>query len=420
MGVISEIKDLTAMIRGMGSAKGLADAGVILAWDRNRRSIAKRSQDSVLQFPVIASRSLDIDTMQIISKSLERTYSTFVQTAISMDAVIDTAKHAKVSPKDIVRQFHTNIMQQRSFSHELMVDVANLYNASTESMNALNKRMLMTIEESLNMKSLNSIYTPVISYKYNFKDPKLNQKYNALREAKAEDLALKPNQKETLSGKMLQDNDVKKSNELMATTLHVRFKLINSETGESPGVVDFLIGVKAILHPVSSQEMVIQLAECYRNNSKVFQFLRWTTGEISFVKDLVLALDDTKRSVIDESTQGVSPWWSYLKRVRDTSKVRALMGKSLIPNVTIVLTREEAEVIREKYGYDLTKAEAARTIMEKYFLLGFVIVDTSTQSAAFLYDGRVDYETVSFSGLEKENTASERKFKEMLKAVNRM
>ena len=58
--------------------------------------------------------------------------------------------------------------------------------------------------------------------------------------------------------------------------------------------------------------------------------------------------------------------------------------------------------------------------MSEYFLLGFVIVDSSAQIAHFLYEDQTNFQTVTFSALEKSSVNDERKFKEMLKVVNRM
>ena len=50
-------------------------------------SIATRASEGTLQFPILISNSLDIETSQMIVKALERNYATFVQTVISMNSV---------------------------------------------------------------------------------------------------------------------------------------------------------------------------------------------------------------------------------------------------------------------------------------------------------------------------------------------
>ena len=58
--------------------------------------------------------------------------------------------------------------------------------------------------------------------------------------------------------------------------------------------------------------------------------------------------------------------------------------------------------------------------MSQYFLLGFAIVDSSSQVAHFIFDGDPDFQSVTFSALERSGSNDERKFKEMLKTINRM
>ena len=55
-------------------------------------SIAQMSSDATLQFPVITSRSINIDTAQTVTKALERQYAIFIQMIISMNPYLDLEK----------------------------------------------------------------------------------------------------------------------------------------------------------------------------------------------------------------------------------------------------------------------------------------------------------------------------------------
>ncbi|WP_171567699.1 hypothetical protein, partial [Brevibacillus sp. MCWH] len=91
----------------------------------------------------------------------------------------------------------------------------------------------------------------------------------------------------------------------------------------------------------------------------------------------------------------------------------------LLPNATIVISMEEAEYIRSQFGYDLMDESLVRKIMDTYFLLGFVIVDNSSQIVHFLFDGITNYQSVTFSGLET-GTRKDNELKEILKLVQRI
>src|SRR5699024_1017769 len=71
----------------------------------------------------------------------------------------------------------------------------------------------------------------------------------------------------------LSDNDVKKSNELVPTTLSLTMQI---KDGKSfGGVSNFVIGVKGLLHPVNSNDMISNLLDGYKSGNKFFNFIRW-------------------------------------------------------------------------------------------------------------------------------------------------
>lgn len=434
MDVVSLIKDV----------KTAANAGVFkdnnkLIDEFNRQgkqysSIANRATEGTLQFPVIISSSIDIETAQNISKALERNYSTFAQIAFSHTPT-DTWNE-KWTAADYINKFHQN-NRIKTNKHDIMsalnsvMDSYNVYEddnciiysatyeSVTTNIKASNKEQLFDVMEHVRHDILNNKYTPKTEVIYNFNNKELNQKYNnhVIKEAKQDEPKIK---QVDLSKDMLKDNDVKKSNELVSTTLHVRIRLVNKNQ-EDMGVVDFIVGIKCILHPVKSDDMITNMVNACRNNNKVFNFLRWTSGEISFFKDFLLNMKEIKTDVTAHKT-GSSPWWLALKRRKALANLKAatIVGKQILPNATIVISAEEVEFIKSEYGFDLYNPIFFNKILNTYFLLGFVIVDSSAQIAHFLFEDQTDFQTVTFSALEKSSVNDERKFKEMLKVVNRI
>ena len=443
MGIFSEIIDAV-------KSAGIEDELKTRLDTKRYSSISKRASEGTLQFPALVTRALDVDTMQIISKALERNYATFVQVALTMSSVMHTNEDKDAA--EYLKKFHQNtgmkfdrfdmgnmldssiLDSYNVFENDNMVVLAAIYEGATNKVVATNKEQLIDLMEDLRTDILNHKYTPKIESVYNFSDPELSKKYNArfnkAFEASDDSLArdkfrhqvhqdMLKQQKDTLPANILKDNDVKKSNELIATTLHIRLKLVNGD-GMDAGFLDFIIGVKCTMHPIKSEEMITNMVSACKNNNKAFNFLRWTTGEISFFKDFLFNIKEVKDDVVNRS-KGASPWWITLKRRKALSKIKDSMftKNRILPNATIVLSIEEVEMIKNEYGYDIFNPIFTNKIMETFYLLGLVIVDTSSQMAHFLFDGHTDFQTVSFSGLEKENTNSERKFKEMLKVINR-
>ena len=217
---------------------------------------------------------------------------------------------------------------------------------------------------------------------------------------------------------MLQDNDAKKSNELVSTLVHMRIQLVSREKGTSLGYQDFVLGVKATMHPVTSEEMITNLISAYKGDSMVFDFLRWTTGEIKFFRDFLLGVSSIKKDIANR-VAGQSPLWLSAKRLRNLSRLNGLKKNNFYPNMTIVITKEEVDFIKDNYGINFMNLRDAKIVIDKLFLIDFIIVDESSKVVHFLFENMNNWESVSYSGLERENSRDERKFKEMLKALNR-
>lgn len=507
MGAFKELMDVISDLDIQDAAKDYQNT-------KRYSSISKMASDGIMQFPVLVTRSLPIDTLQMITKALERNYATFVQVAITMNSTMDISQTK--NPAEFVRKFHQNLSGKvfnpndlleslsglyECFENDHLALISAVYEGSTGTIVAKNKEQLVDLMEHVCHDVLNDKYVPKSEVIYHFRNPELSAKYNSVTEAKGkptsnssrnsvdhiriQERQLDQNERQhrekllqqmqsekmhskiegrkiaasiannratqqfnnsklsldwekfdhqkevddrnfkhrfddaVLAQNVLKDNDVKKANELVATTLHISVKQINEEN-EDVGIIDFIIGVKATMHPINTQEMVVNMVSACKNNNKAFNFLRWTTGEISFFKDFLFGVKEIKSDIVNRSA-GASSWWLALKRRRALSKFKAAIftNDRILPNASIVLSIEEVERIKSEYGYDLFTPVFIKKIMQTYFLLGFVIVDSSAQIAHFMFDGKDDFESVSFGGLEKENSADERKFKEMLKVINR-
>ena len=80
---------------------------------------------------------------------------------------------------------------------------------------------------------------------------------------------------------------------------------------------------------------------------------------------------------------------------------------------------DEAEIIKNKSGLDLTRVSDVKKVMDKFMLLGFVILDPATQTSMFIFDDSPDFEMQPFSGLKREGNGSNTDLKELLKVMNR-
>jgi hypothetical protein len=73
--------------------------------------------------------------------------------------------------------------------------------------------------------------------------------------------------------------------------------------------------------------------------------------------------------------------------------------------------------MKDAYDIDLLRASNVAKIMDRYFLLGFVIVDESQELVHIMFDGDRDFQVLSFNGLERENS-NKNEFKDIYKMIN--
>lgn len=222
---------------------------------------------------------------------------------------------------------------------------------------------------------------------------------------------------------LLMNNDVKKANELAPTLLHIRV-IARDKSKKSEGgayYVDFVVGVKATMHPINSEEMINEVTNACRYHDELFRFIRWTTGEINFFSDFLLNLRDSREAVSHEQGGG-SPWWNRLQRMRVIAnfKARVFMKNRILPNASIAITQQEVDYIKNTFGFNLMDPKFAEDVMNRYYLLCFIVVDESMEIVHFKYDGQKSFDTLSFSGLQKENSDAARNFRDILKAVQRV
>lgn len=440
-------------------------------------SISKRALEGTLQFPTIVSRSIDIDTLQMITKALEKQFASFAQTSISMSPFLNLNKDKDAA--GFLRKFHQNntkgslrndvlnIMAytdvNEAFSvytndSEDVVLMTSVGEGSTGKVIKTNKDGLKIILEGIRDDILNNKFVPRKPLRT--KDDYIRRKYGTVFEAggssvrqtinnEGSDLRtiLKGDQNITtqnvhyhmkggnggrgvnvpstmdhkLPNRVLQDNDVKKSNELVPTSMHIRVTLMNN-SGEVQGNMDFIAGVKATMHPVPSEELVQNIVDAIKNRGKLFKLIRWTTGEIQFARDFILNLNEIKEDAA-RTRHKDSRWWTALKRRRKLSnfKKNLFLPGDILPNASIVMSIEEIEYIKQEFGYDLLDPRVADKIMREYFLVSITVVDSAAQIAHFLFDGFEDYQTVTFSGLERGDLSGGGiDFKDVLKLVQRV
>lgn len=455
---MGEIKDAIETIADLKAE--FAEAGVY----STKRSISASAMEGTANFPVLVEDSISIDDGILISRAAEKKYASFLLTVLTMDPYLEVEKGQTPSASAYLKQFHQNMRvkdpvkgvhldlgqflkesyEGNDMDYSLMESEAfkmayTIYEGVTKSVpQDRNIELNYTVEEVTSQDSLNERFRTsmptmeakgVTSVKLDtqggnvrFENPAyVNQTLVNVNNPKDSGAPMPKTsvRDRGTQWKPLTDNDCKKANDLVPTLLHVRVYPIDKYTREELTPIDFIMGVKATLHPIPLSELSRMVVTGMRNEDMLFNFIRWTTGEIKFFKDFVFAIDSLKMDAKDTG-RDVTGWRPALKRRKNMSKAKLRFSKnSIMPNATMVVSQAGIDYIKDTYGYDLSDERIVKRMMDIYFLLGFVSVNTVNQRATFRFDGIDSTDAYTFDTLRRENQNDDKAFKNMMKMLGR-
>ena len=225
--------------------------------------------------------------------------------------------------------------------------------------------------------------------------------------------------------RQLMDNDVRKCNELVPSMIIIRFNVAGTETGGSAAIEQqFIAGVKARLIPCSSEEIIDRLRVVLLNKVSRINWVRATTGEISFMKDFVMGIEQAKIDAKRNSALSkTSPLWRSLQFRSSKSTLNRLKKNKANDAgaiTTLVLNATEVNAMKKSYNIDLYNLATAQEVMENYNFMGLVIVDEDMEVARFLFDGEKYFQDISFAQLERETgDGSYKKVVNLISKINR-
>ena len=428
-----------------------------IKWINNKNntgSIAKRASNLVLVFPVMVSNSLNIQTAMIVSKAIERKCCSLLQILFSSMQITNAD-----NLQDYIKQFHTNldlkdhmdldeffgVMDSLVDEETIMVD-KDMYESIKEDMHNIN----FHLEGELNPHSINDYKVvnnafgessimlerthtyqamgdnKTISFsgnKVNLSGSTTNNYYAPSGGGGRNDDPLHPgmrDQNDYFTHQLL-DNDIKKANELMPTTMIVNF--ISRDEGVNDVIrMSGVIGVKAKLYPVDSMDICNRISSKVKDKNGLFNLVRASTREISFFKDLAFAIDKAKMDAMYmASDSNNAKMFKVLERRAAKNKFSRLIKKNdTSPITSLVISQYEVDYLKQ-LNIDMEKSFNARSILEGYNLMDIVVADESMEIAKFLFDdGDGVYEAITFDALEKQaNDSTYKKVVNLVSKINR-
>lgn len=394
------LKDITDLI---GDTKDLlGDGKKMLGGDTKVfKSLTKNANNLILVFPVLCTKGISIETASIITKAIEKNCVNLLELLFASIQVNDTSnlndyisrfhRNISIGDKITVDDFisFTNSIAESAEAGEIKITDRNVFEAFKNGM----KDFSNIAKTTLNENSLSDF----VCYRN-------NNGFEAVLEAKYSGKYRDDNNDRNDFISKMAENDIKKANELMPTKVVVKFYAGDTSQTFENGI----IGVKCKLYAVDSLEIIERIATKYSDSNWVRELVRASTGEISFWRDFVFALDKARVDAINSSKKGSSAkMWKVLER-RATknrlSKWKANRADSS-PITTLVISQDELEYLKKDYDIDLENRNIAIKLMNAYNFMGLVIVDEPAESASFIWDEGNDahYETLSFRNLERES-----------------
>ena len=245
---------------------------------------------------------------------------------------------------------------------------------------------------------------------------KQRDKYQSDRDAEKD-----RNDRNNFFTRQVLDTDFKKANELQPTLLVVNFNSVGADGNTVIERKSFIAGVKCRMMGTDAMDIVERLVSKNKTKLSFKNLLRATTGEISFARDFLLAINQQKLNAKNAAKKGnAARMWNVLEKRATANRYNEIRKKSNDASsiTTLVVNAETVNYMISAYKFDLNNPKNAKLIMDSYNFLSIVIADDANEYARFIYDGDKEYQEVAYAGLSKQ-ASDKNAYKDMVNLINR-
>ena len=414
-----------------------------------KHNLADAAKGLTATFPVIVTEATQVEHAVMISKAIERKAIALLQMLFAANQITNAT-----NAKSYLRNFHHNIdtsidvsgmdvddviqytndlsesMMPGNLEYKAMVNKAiefvcedtkrNIHHVLNGDLNtvAINEYMCMgNIQEAEVWNNSDSTSVEVSDEVNDPDDPHNHRRVRTTHQIsgmpKAGDIK---DAYEALSKNVIK-SDVAKANEAVPSLMIVNFVSIVPGVNGSNGhkvVSTAVIGVKAVLHYVDSEDMINHIIMKNSDKNGLFNFIRATTREISFFKDFLFAIDRAKVDAVGRSGRGSNnKLWKVLELRADQANFNKNTGKNntdCAAITSLIINKSEVDLIKKYHRIDLSKPGQLIAIMRGYNLMCGIIVDEVTEKVDILFDdGDKNFETLSFASLERDSDTGQLK-----------
>lgn len=212
----------------------------------------------------------------------------------------------------------------------------------------------------------------------------------------------------SLGRAVLKPTEVKKANELTPTIVNVSLQFVSESQNFG---YNFDFGVKSVMHVVTSEALTSEIIKGISKGGSIFKFMRWTTGEIKFFKDLVFDIDNIKMDAIQELSKSSDHILAFVKKRKRAKKFKRIVSlftnsHDILPNATFVVSEEEVTFIKDVSKVDLMNPHVITSFMNEYFLLQFIIINEFDGLIYIFKDGDLNYQTFTIDELREKSAGN--------------
>lgn len=396
----------------MKDIRTAVNTGKFVAKFVSNTSITKLAKDSIFQFPVIISSSIDNDEIFVMAKALERNYASMLLSVISMSSYIDLTKYGKDNYLvKYLKKFHSNSdigSEILPAGESIAIESANIID--DDKIFAVDMPSLCdSVYEACDMTSINDIYRPFKRTTRILEDA-MEARTITVRNTKLEnaDAIAKLNEEKYIdNGKVLRRGAEKGRNEITnssymtdMTPTMINVSFVADATGKGDTwTQNVTIGVKSMVRMAKSGVVINNMVDAFKDRA-LFTWIKWTNGEINAAE----LLFGVSKALQDGYAAGKKDnWMKRLKGRKHMQGINKLIGRQLLPNASVIITESEALAIQQDCGVDPHNPADAAKMMDKYFMLAFGIYDTESKLLDIIYDGESQFSSYSIRELVAKN-----------------
>ena len=396
----------------MKDVRTAVNTGKVVAKFVSNNSITKLAKDSIFQFPVIISSSIDNDEIFVMAKALERNYASMLLSVISMSSYIDLNKYGKDNYLvKYLKKFHSNSdigSEILPAGESIAIESANIID--DDKIFAVDMPSLCdSVYEACDMTSINDIYRPFKRTTRILEDA-MEARTITVRNTKLEnaDAIAKLNEEKYIdNGKVLRRGAEKGRNEITnssymtdMTPTMINVSFVADATGKGDTwTQNVTIGVKSMVRMAKSGVVINNMVDAFKDRA-LFTWIKWTNGEINAAE----LLFGVSKALQDGYAAGKKDnWMKRLKGRKHMQGINKLIGRQLLPNASVIITESEALAIQQDCGVDPHNPADAAKMMDKYFMLAFGIYDTESKLLDIIYDGESQFSSYSIRELVAKN-----------------